>query len=466
LEGPSRTRQPAPPKRGKVIPSQKAERKEIFMNRAILLPIGLAACLVQHAQSPGQSRFVGTVSVKAFGALGNGTDDDTKAIQAAFTAACTGSGRLSVPSGTYNISSPLTTGCAMFIAGDGPLTSIIFMTVHSSLNHGIIANYPLTLQDISINTSRIMADLAMVAVFRKDTFTPSAGQDYTFLRFNSSGFNFGLDVAGVGPGPDQIGAVIVRECNISVSTGVPSGSFTPVSNMVNVRTAASLTVEDSILSGDGNNDHGIYVIGVRKLLIENNTIQGNHDSSVKVLSGGFGTGDTVCDTGQDYKSWTVRGNTIQNSDFAMAFYAYCNSRLPLLSITNNQVYNMTDTYLGNGGTAIIEPSCNSIMADVVMSGNVFQNITQGGVLLLSSVQNPQGPCSSATAAGDISNFVSTGDTYINWSTINPGTYSAISAQGSPVNLLRATVSQLSVDGGTNGLQALNLGAFAQVSVGQ
>jgi hypothetical protein len=442
------------------------------MNQAILLPIGLAACLALHAQTPPNrgeqrrvpSKLTGLVSVKSFGALGNGTADDTKAIQAAFTAACAGSGRLRVPAGTYNISTSLITGCALFIAGDGPLISILFMAVHSSLNHGIIANYPLVLQDISINTSRIMADLAMAAVFRKDTFLPSAGQDYTFLRFNSSGFNFGLDVAGVGPGPDQLGAVIVRESDISVSTGVPSGSFTPVSNMVNVRAAASLTVENNVLTGDGNNDHAIYVISIRTLLIANNTIQGNHDSSVKVLTGGFGGGATVCDTGQDYRSWTVRHNTIQNSDFAMAFYTYCDSQIPMLSITNNQVYNMTDAYLGDGAAVIIEPSCNSIMADVVMSGNVFQNLTQGGVLLLSSVQNPQQPCSSATAAGGVSNFASTGDTYVNWSTINPGTYSAISAQGSPANLLRATVSQLTVDGRSNGRQALNLLAFAQVTV--
>lgn len=404
------------------------------------------------------------ISIKDFGAKGDGAADDTKAIQAALTAACaTGaSGRVSVSAGTYNISSPLVTGCALFMAGEGPSRSIVFQTVHATLNHGIVANYPLILQDVSINTAPVRADYGMAAVFRADTFRPSAGQNYTFLRFNSSGFNFGLDVAGVGPGLDQLGAVLVRQCNLSVSTGVPSGSFAPVSNMVNIRTAASLTVEQSTFTGDGNNDHGIYIIAVRKVLIENNTIQGNHDSSIKMLTGGYGTGDTVCDTGNDYSSWVVNNNIVRNSDSAMAFYTWCNTELPRLSITNNHVYNMTDTYQSDAGTVYIEASCNSIITDVVMSGNLFQNLAMGGVYVLSAEQFPLGPCTDPLGQGTIRNFASVSDEYINWSSGYPGTFDAISSQGPSLQL--ATVSQLTVDGRTNGRAALNLLAFQRASV--
>jgi hypothetical protein len=254
---------------------------------------------------------------------------------------------------------------------------------------------------------------------------------------------------------------VVQDCILATSTS-PSG--TAVSEPLNVRTAASFTAENNLLAGDGNGDHGIYVIGIRKLLLAHNTIQGNHDSSVKVLTGGFGTGSaTVCDTGQDYQSWTVRDNIIQNSHFAGAFYAYCDTKVPLITFTGNLVLNMTDTYLSDGATLIFEPSCSAVMSSIVMGGNVFQNVTQGGVLIQSSTQFPLGPCPSSALLGTVNNFASASDQYINWSTINAGTYFAISANGPPANLLRANISQLTVDGQGNGRAALNLGAFAQVS---
>ncbi|MGA3186334.1 MAG: glycosyl hydrolase family 28-related protein [Bryobacteraceae bacterium] len=420
----------------------------------------IAMAAAGYGQKP---RLVEGVSVKDFGAMGDGVTDDTAAIQNGMTAACfsEGNSHLHFPAGTYNINTSLTTGCAMIITGDGPLASILFMTAHRSANHGIIANYPLEIEDIAVNTAPVMADLGMVAVFRQDTFTPSAGQNYTFLRYYSSGFNFGIDVAGVGSGPDQLGAVVVRDCILATST---SSSGTAVSEPLNVRTAASLTAENNLLLGDGNGDHGIYVIGIRTLLLANNTIQGNHDSSVKVLTGGFGTGSgTVCDAGQDYQSWTVRDNIIQNSDFAGAFYTYCDTRVPVITYTGNRVLNMTDTYLPDGATLIFEPSCSSMMSSIVMGGNVFQDITQGGVLIQSSAQFPLGPCPSSGLLGTVSNFVSTGDQFINWSTLSSGTYFAISANGPAANLLQASVLQLTANGQKNGRAALNLGAFAQVS---
>jgi Pectate lyase superfamily protein len=427
-----------------------------------------AASLTLHGQHtetrlrPIDSK-IDAVSVKDFGAIGDGTTDDTAAIQNGLTSMCItgGNHHLHFPAGTYNISTSLITGCALSITGDSPLASVIFMTVHRAANHGIVANYPLAIQDLAVNTTPIMADLGMVAVFRSDTFTPSAGQNYTFFRYYTSGFNFGIDVAGVGPGTDQIGAVIVRDCILATST---SSSGTAVSEPLNVRTAASLTAENNLLLGDGHGDHGVYVIGIRKLLLAHNTIQGNHDSSVKVLTGGFGTGNaTVCDTGQDYQSWTVRDNIIQNSDFAGAFYTYCDTKVPIISYTGNKVLNMTDTYLSDGATLIFEASCSSVMSSIVMSGNIFQDVTQGGLLIQSSPQFPLGPCPSSALLGTVNNFASTGDQFINWSTLSSGTYFAISANGPPANLLQANISQLTVDGQGNGRAALNLGAFASVS---
>jgi hypothetical protein len=398
---------------------------------------------------------------------------------------------------------------------------------------GITANYSLTIQDLAINTAPVTSDLVMIAVVRLDSVTPSAGQTFTFERFNSTGWNFGLDIAGVGPGPEQLGAVTIRDCNISTSEAPGSGA---VSNPINVRTAASLTVENCVLSGDGNNDHGIYLIGVRKVLIANNTVQNNGDSSIKILTGGFGTvgspltitgatnatpivitsvahgltsgssvaitgvggntaangswaiividadhfsldtstgngaytsggsavPGTVCDVGQDYGGWVVRDNIIQNSNKAFAFYSYCTSVIPTIVFGGNKVYNMTDMYTGDGAMAFVVAACGSSIEQTILANNTWQNLTQSGLFLQTQAQTPQGPCSSATAQGNLNDFISTGERYIAWSTLNSGTYPAITTSGG--SLLRASVSHMNADGQTTGRAALNLTGFQQYSV--
>ena len=423
----------------------------------IVIAIG---CLAVQGQGITRDQLQDAVSVKDFGAKGDGVADDTAAVQNALKAVCgeiagpSGALGIYLPAGTYNISSPLVTGCGMFIAGDGPAASVIFQTLQATLQHGIIANFPLTIQDVSINTKPLLFNKGMIAVFRKDTKGPAQGQTYTFLRFNSSGFNFGIDIAGTSD-LDLLGAVQVLECNISVNTE-PNA----VANPVNVGNSASLTVEDSTLTGDLNNDHAIYLIGVRKVLIENNRIQNNGNSAVKLLTGGFKT--SACPPlNNDYSSWDVLNNIITHSKLALAAYTYCDIQLPSLNLSDNRISNISDAYAGDAAAFYIQANCQSVMEKVTMSGNLFEDIGLSGVFLLSSVQGGP-PCVDLAARGTIDSFVSASDKYINFSTAYPGSYYAISTSGQ--NLHRASISQLSTDGQGNGRAALNLGAFDQVSV--
>jgi hypothetical protein len=52
-------------------------------------------------------------------------------------------------------------------------------------------------------------------------------------------------------------------------------------------------------------------------------------------------------------------------------------------------------------------------------------------------------------------------TFMNWSMTSPGTFPAINSTGA--NLIHASISQLSADGGASGNIALNLSAFAEVN---
>jgi len=75
--------------------------------------------------SPGAARSVqdklrDTVSVKDFGAIGNGSTDDTAAIQAAITSLSATGGNVYFPKGTYKVSSTISwTGDNIFLEGAG-----------------------------------------------------------------------------------------------------------------------------------------------------------------------------------------------------------------------------------------------------------------------------------------------------------------------------------------------------------
>ena len=81
------------------------------------------------------------VSVKDFGATGNGTTDDTAAIQAAINLACTNGGNVYLPSGTYKISAALVFSMNSGVvdpfkrpsmSGDGMAATTIYQTANAN----------------------------------------------------------------------------------------------------------------------------------------------------------------------------------------------------------------------------------------------------------------------------------------------------------------------------------------------
>ncbi len=367
--------------------------------------------------------------------------------------------RLYFPAGVYNISSPLKTGCAMFLSGDGPTQSVIFQTHQYTLMHGIVANHSLWMQDMAVNTTPLTVDYGMVGVFAGNSpATPMLGDTFTFVRFNSSGFNFGLDINGSSD-RDLLASVTVNRCRISVGT-----KENAVSQPINAANALFLTVENSTLLGDSlpggtiHNDHAIYTLAVRGVLIQNNLIQDHGNSAIKLLQGGFHSAS--CPTIQDYTSWTIRNNRIEGSRLAIAVYSYCALVMPSIVLANNVVWNIPNPYLGDYAAVYVQANCQSNMAEVVSSGNIFSNLGLGGIVLASQVQS-DAACTAPSAEGTIANFTSTGDTFVNWSMSSPGTFPAINSTGA--NLIHASISQLNADAGLSGNVALNLSAFAEVN---
>lgn len=427
-----------------------------FMNRASLTVAGAGGNT--NANGVWSATVLSPTSVALYSSSGEPSTGN-----AAYTSGGTitaGAASLYFPAGTYNISSPLVTGCALSLSGDGPTASLIFQTHQYLSIHGIVANHSLRMEDIAINTTPLTADYGMIAVFAgTSTASPMIGDTFTFVRFHSSGFNFGLDINGTSD-RDLLGSITVDDCNISVGTKANA-----VSQPINAANAVFLTVENSTLSGNSlpggaiNNDHGIYTLAIRGVLIQNNLIQNHGNSAIKLLQGGFHS--ATCPTLQDYTSWTIDNNKIVGSRLAIAVYSYCALVMPSIVISNNLISNIPNTYLGDYAAVYVQSNCQSNMVNVLSSGNTFTNLGLGGIVLASQVES-DATCTAATAQGTISNFTSIGDTFIDWSKTSEGTFPAINSTG--MNLIHASVSGLNADGSANGNVALNLAAFADVSV--
>ena len=73
-----------------------------------------------------QAKFDDVASVKDFGAVGDGVTDDTAAIQAAIDAVfAASSGIVTIPAGTYIVSSPLTLKSGVILSGAGHTVTIL-----------------------------------------------------------------------------------------------------------------------------------------------------------------------------------------------------------------------------------------------------------------------------------------------------------------------------------------------------
>jgi len=255
---------------------------------------------------------------------------------------------------------------------------------------------------------------------------PMLGDTFTFVRFHSSGFNFGMDINGTSE-TDALATILVDDCDISVGTGNNA-----VSQPINAANALFLTVQNSTLSGNSvpggavKNDHAIYTLAIRGVLIRNNLIRNNGNSAIKLLQGGFWA--PSCPTIQNYTSWTIDHNRIEGSRMAIAVYSFCALVMPSIVISNNQISDIPDTYFGDYAAVYVQSNCRSNMVDVLSSGNTFTNLGLGGIVLASQIEGDTA-CAATTAQVTISNFSSIGDTFVNWSLASAGTFPAHQQRG-------------------------------------
>jgi hypothetical protein len=391
------------------------------------------------------SRLADVVSVKDFGAKGDGSTDDTTAIQAAFTGACTAPpAAVYFPAGQYNFSSQLTTGCAIKIFGDGGWASILYMTTGKNNQRGIVTNFSTTFKDIAVDRASFSGLLQSPAVIRCDNTSgncpsgPATEQVFIFDGYWSSGWNFGIDISG--RNGDNVAHVSVSNCKISV-VGVADA----VAEAVNIRSANDVSVTNSTLTGSLGNDHIIYLIGVRKVFINGNDIESNiaSDSAVKVVGGGG--------AGAFYSDWTISNNTIMNVGSAMAIWQTDSGRSPSVHILGNTIINSFDTYAPNGGTINFYTGGTPEFTAIFIAHNFVSNTAMGVVNLVG-------------APGAIFRYVSILDNnFYSWSTSSSGKFYGVAGSGGG-RFYHLTIHALVTDGGGTGRAAIQAGVFTTLAV--
>jgi hypothetical protein len=140
-----------------------------------------------------QTKLQESVSVKDFGAVGDGVADDT----AAFAAALVMGKAVYAPAGTYKATFTIPYGGILY--GDGPAHTIITPTAGST--HAIMLDGTIvggtqfcTVENLSIRNPNAVASCSGLKLYGLDVF--DVNDNHTFSNLYISGFNYGIEILG------------------------------------------------------------------------------------------------------------------------------------------------------------------------------------------------------------------------------------------------------------------------------
>lgn len=281
-------------------------------------------------------RFADTVSVKDFGAKGDGVTDDTSAIQAAIDSTSSANQRLLLPAGTY-ISTTLSLKTNTYLFGVGTIKRKDSATGHLLLASGV---NDFVVSGIKLDANKTGATGASFAVFAQ-----------------SSCYQFRFD-------------------GITVINGKFHG--------IAIRDTADGTQNThSYINGctiDGCDQYGIEVQDCEKATVSNNTVLNSGEAGIFI----YGTSTSATD------GITVESNYVENSgeNGILAPYIYPTNNF---GVTRLQVINNKVTGSGENGIAVQVDSG-------VISGNMsWENgttISHQGILINGNYLTVDGNTSS------------------------------------------------------------------------
>ena len=331
------------------------------------------------------------VSVKDFGAVGDGVADDTAAIQAALSAASAGTA-VFVPAGTYLISTTLSVASAyVTIIGEGWASVIQQTSVAASKGAITCSADGLTVTNIKLE-SPTQTGNENIAINASKTASAAVYdihvEDVWFEKFSYA-----------------IVVVNAHRCfvhnNYIYSTGDNS---TDTGGAIQLAGAVQTTISGNIITGDSANkfQHGIYISGdISETTVTSNSISdGFYSYGIHIYGSTFVTGRFGMIVSENQINDVPNGIIFSNSGVA-------NSNVRAVSIIDNKVYvtlravfvNGADVsnviidgnYFRSGGSgaanSILEltQSAGQSASDVRITNNVFKDFRNGGIDLNNAV---------------------------------------------------------------------------------
>jgi hypothetical protein len=287
-----------------------------------------------------QAKLRETVSVKDFGAVGDGVTDDTAAIQAAINYAATVGAAVTLSGAEYLCNAQLLLQTGSTILGPGKLIagpiSGFPLDRHMGFLYGLVKSN-ITVKDVEFDLSAWT--VIPVAIFSVSSILCRRG---TYFRIEGCTFNT------TGGGPGFIGCKDIIVTNNTVIAATPG------------------------TSPSGFNDGLINVwvefdIDAERCIISNNTIKANGYG----LWGIMVTGLTFQTQIMECKSFVVSGNIVEDTFYDGIWVFGRNAVLDGITITGNVIKNVRQ------GISISDATNFAIV------GNAISNATQYGIYLWS-----------------------------------------------------------------------------------
>lgn len=277
-----------------------------------------------------QAKLRDTVSVKDFGAVGNGVVDDTAAIQAAINAvAALGGGHVYIPRGNYLLNTGLTISSpSTHITGDGfttvliagaSVTTLIDLTAGagSPSGYGLIADLRINQPNTTANFTALLLGVRCFNMTVRNVYFAASAKtsSQTAIRFannNTYGsfynninecliYNYGIGIKATDQGTqgnsaNNVNNTQILDCDYGISLGGSTGTGCYGWSIVGCRIGSCSVTSIKFGAASGSNCvHGLYSENFTPLIPAIVFDAGSRSNFVELIQAGYD--DTIIDNG-------------------------------------------------------------------------------------------------------------------------------------------------------------------------